>query len=128
KFKDACGTSMTSTDEQAIQEALQIIVLVLAPIVPHFSHSLWHYLGHDGAVMDAQWPLVDPAALKQDTVLIVVQVNGKLRAKLDVAKDIAKADLEALAMADEAVIRFTETGTVRKVIIVPGKLVNIVVN
>jgi leucyl-tRNA synthetase len=128
KFKDACGISMTSTDEQAIQEALQIIVLVLAPIVPHFSHSLWHYLGHDGAVMDAQWPLVDPAALKQDTVLIVVQVNGKLRAKLDVAKDIAKADLEALAMADEAVIRFTETGTVRKVIIVPGKLVNIVVN
>ena len=128
KFKDASSNNASNADELVVQEALEVIVLVLAPIVPHFSHSLWHYLGHDGAAIDAQWPKVDPAALKQESALVVVQVNGKLRAKLEVAKDIGKAELEALAMADEAVIRFTETGTVRKIIIVPGKLINIVVS
>lgn len=127
KFKDACEKP-SNVDEQVIQEALEVIVLVLAPIVPHFSHALWHHLGHDGAVIDAVWPQVDAAALTQDTVLIVVQVNGKLRAKLEVERDISRTDLETLALADEAVIRFTETGTIRKVIIVPDKLVNIVVN
>jgi leucyl-tRNA synthetase len=127
KFKDASGES-NSVDGQVIQEALEVIVLVLAPIVPHFSHALWQHLGHTGAVIDADWPKVDATALTQDTVLIVVQVNGKLRAKLEVDKNIGKTELEALALTDEAVVRFTETGTIRKVIIVPGKLVNIVVN
>jgi leucyl-tRNA synthetase len=128
KFKDAASDKTVKADRQVIQEALEIIVLVLAPIVPHFSHSLWSHLGHDTPAIDAHWPKVDEAALKQDTVLIVVQVNGKLRAKLEVEKDISETDLEALALADETVIRFTETGTVRKVIVVPGKLVNIVVS
>ncbi len=127
KFKDASG-ELSSTDEQVIQEALEVIVLVLAPIVPHFSHALWNHLGHTGAIINADWPKVDTTALTQESVLIVIQVNGKLRAKLEVDKDIGKDELEALALADEAVIRFTETGTIRKVIIVPGKLVNIVVN
>ncbi len=128
KFKDAAGSNASTEDAKVIQEALEISVLVLAPIVPHFSHALWQHLGHAEAVIDANWPTLDKNALKQDSILIVVQVNGKLRAKLEVNKGISKAELEALALSDEAVMRFTETGTIRKIIIVPDKLVNIVVN
>jgi len=115
-------------DRLVVQEALEFSVLMLAPIVPHFSHAAWSHLGHDGAAMDARWPMVDSSALEQDSMLIVLQVNGKLRSKVEVPKDIAKSDLEELALSDEAIKRFTSEGTVRKVIVVPNKLVNIVVN
>ena len=115
-------------DQLVVQEALEFSVLMLAPIVPHFSHAAWSHLGHDGAAMDARWPMVDSSALEQDSMLIVLQVNGKLRSKVEVPKDIAKSDLEELALSDEAIKRFTSEGTVRKVIVVPNKLVNIVVN
>ena len=115
-------------DQLVVQEALEFSVLMLAPIVPHFSHAAWSHLGHDEAAMDARWPMVDSSALEQDSMLIVLQVNGKLRSKVEVPKDIAKSDLEELALSDEAIKRFTSEGTVRKVIVVPNKLVNIVVN
>ena len=115
-------------DRLVVQEALEFSVLMLAPIVPHFSHAAWSHLGHDGAAMDARWPMVDSSALEQDSMLIVLQVNGKLRSKVEVPKDIAESDLEELALSDEAIKRFTSEGTVRKVIVVPNKLVNIVVN
>ena len=115
-------------DRLVVQEALEFSVLMLAPIVPHFSHAAWSHLGHDGAAMDARWPMVDSSALEQDSMLIVLQVNGKLRSKVEVPKDIAKSDLEELALSDEAIKRFTSEGTVSKVIVVPNKLVNIVVN
>ena len=115
-------------DQLVVQEALEFSVLMLAPIVPHFSHAAWSHLGHDGAAMDARWPMVDSSALEQDSMLIVLQVNGKLRSKVEVPKDIAKSDLEELALSDEAIKRFTSKGTVRKIIVVPNKLVNIVVN
>ena len=115
-------------DRLVVQEALEFSVLMLAPIVPHFSHAAWSHLGHDGAAMDARWPMVDSSALEQDSMLLVLQVNGKLRSKVEVPKDIAKSDLEELALSDEAIKRFTSEGTVRKVIVVPNKLVNIVVN
>ncbi len=117
-----------ATDQQVIQEALETVTLMLSPIVPHFSHVAWNYLGHEEGAIDARWPEVDKTALQQDTVLIVLQVNGKLRSKIEVAKDISKEALEAAALADEAVQKFTAEGTVRKVIVVPGRLVNIVVN
>ena len=78
--------------------------------------------------MDARWPEVDETALTQSNVLIVLQVNGKLRAKIEVSKDLDKDALEALALENEAVKKYTDEGTVRKVIVVPGKLINIVVN
>ena len=115
-------------DQLVVQEALEIVTLMLAPIVPHFSHVAWNYLGHEGGAIDARWPTVDKSALQQDSILIVLQVNGKLRSKIEVAKDIAKDDLEKLALADEAVKKFTADGTIRKVIVVPGRLVNIVAN
>ena len=128
KFIDAQREPLSLHDKMVVQESLEIIIAVMAPIVPHFSHVLWQHLGHSGAVIDATWPVVDPTALTQDSILVVVQVNGKLRAKLEVAKDLTKQELETLALEDKTVTRFTNAGTIRKVIVVPGKLVNIVVN
>ena len=109
------------------QEALEIIVLVLAPIVPHVCHALWHALGHERAIVDERWPVVDTAALVQDTVELVVQVNGKLRGRIQVAAGADEATVRAAALGEEQVSRFVAGQPVRKVIVVPGKLVNIVV-
>jgi leucyl-tRNA synthetase len=110
-----------------VQEALEIVLLALSPVVPHFCHALWLHLGHANAIIDEPWPITDSSALIQDELQIVVQVNGKLRGKLDVARDIGKAALESMAMADPNVLKHIEGKTVLKVIVVPGKLVNIVV-
>ena len=110
------------------QEALEAAVLLLSPIVPHAAHALWHALGHDEAVIDAAWPAVDESALVKDTLEMVVQVNGKVRAKLTVPASADKESVEALAREEANVVRFTEGKTIRKVIVVPGKLVNIVAN
>ncbi len=110
------------------REALEAAVLLLAPIVPHVSHRLWRELGHAGAVIDAPWPEADPAALVRDSITLAVQVNGKVRAQLEVAVDIPRDELEARALAEDNVRRFTDGLSVRKVIVVPNKLVNIVAN
>ena len=127
-FANAHNVQDGGQNQAVFQEAAETIVLLLAPIVPHMSHVLWQHLGHEGAVIDVAWPVHDEGALVQDTITVVVQVNGKLRSKLDVASDISKQDMEALALADSNVQKFTEGNTVRKVIVVPGKLVNIVAN
>ena len=114
-------------DRQVMQEALEAAVLMLSPIVPHIAHSLWSALGHESAIADVQWPQADESALTADSVQIIVQVNGKLRARIEVAADADKAAVEAAALADENVQRFTEGKEPRKVIVVPGKLVNVVV-
>ena len=121
-------THNDTNDRLVIQEALETAILMLAPIVPHFCHALWIHLGHDEAVMDATWPQVDQSALTETSITVVLQVNGKLRDTVEVAKDISKDELEKLALDNEAVKRFTADGTIRKVIVVPGRLVNIVVN
>ena len=110
------------------REALETAVLVLAPVAPHICHELWQALGHTTPVLDAAWPVADNAALTKDSQTIVVQVNGKVRAKMDVPADIDKGALEQLALDNDNVQRFTEGQTVRKVIVVPNKLVNIVAN
>lgn len=109
------------------QEALDAVVSMLSPIVPHICHTLWHELGHTDLVIDAAWPQVDESALETDSLELVVQVNGKLRGKIEVARDADKASIEAAAQAEENVVRFIADKTVRKVIVVPGRLVNIVV-
>jgi leucyl-tRNA synthetase len=110
-----------------VQESLELVVLMLAPITPHISHTLWQALGHDEAVVNARWPEIDEAAMKQDKIELMVQVNGKLRSKIAVAADADQAAVEAVAFAEENVQRFTEGKEVRKVILVPGRLLNIVV-
>ncbi|RRJ85387.1 leucine--tRNA ligase [Aestuariirhabdus litorea] len=123
-------TRLADDDAQSravVQEALEAATLLLAPIVPHISHRLWQLLGHELAVIHAPWPQVDESALTRSRIEYVVQVNGKLRARIEVDADLDKASIEALAIADENVQRFTEGLTVRKVIVVPNKLINIVV-
>ena len=115
-------------DRALADEALRAAVLMLGPIVPHISHHLWRALGGEGDVMNAPWPVVDESALTRDSIDMVVQVNGKVRAQMTVAADADKPTVEALAVEQPNVMRFLEGVTVRKVIVVPGKLVNIVAN
>ncbi len=109
-----------------VREALESAVLMLAPIVPHASHALWSALGHSDPVLDSAWPNVDESALVKDSIEMVVQVNGKLRARLNGSADTSKEDWEKLALNDVNVQKFVEGKNIAKVIVVPGKLVNIV--
>ncbi|MFJ1574010.1 leucine--tRNA ligase [Pseudomonas sp. NPDC088322] len=118
----------TAQDRALLQEGLEAVTLLLAPITPHISHSLWQHLGHSEAVIDATWPSVDESALVQDSVTLVVQVNGKLRGQVEMPATASREEVEAAARANENVVRFTDGLTIRKVIVVPGKLVNIVAN
>ncbi len=108
-------------------EALEAMVLLLNPVVPHISHALWQVLGHAETVLEDQsWPKVDPAALVRDSVTLAVQINGKLRATIELAANASKEEAEAAARALPQVAHFLEGMSVRKVIVVPGKIVNIV--
>jgi leucyl-tRNA synthetase len=120
-------TDSSANGRSVVQESLEASVLLLAPIVPHICHELWQQLGHETALIDESWPQVDEAALVQDLVEIVVQVNGKLRGRIEVAADAGKETIAELALADENVQRFIADKAVRKTIVVPGRLVNVVV-
>ena len=109
------------------QEVFDNMTLMLAPIIPHICHRLWRDLGHDSVLVDHPWPEVDETALVQDSIEMVIQVNGKLRGRMQVGADADRAACEAAALASEQVQRFIGDGEIRKVIVVPGKLVNIVV-
>jgi leucyl-tRNA synthetase len=108
------------------QEALEFAVLTLSPIVPHICHTLWLALGHQEAVLDMRWPKPDDTALKQDNLEIVVQVNGKKRCEVMVPAVADEAMVREIVLADECVQRYVAGKPVKKVIVVPGKLVNIV--
>ena len=114
-------------DARVVHEALTSAVLLLAPIVPHISEALYTALTGN-RILTAAWPKVDEAALARDEIDIVVQVNGKVRAKMAVSADASKDAIQEAALAHENVLRFTEGVTVRKIIVVPGKLVNVVAN
>ncbi|MFD2681658.1 leucine--tRNA ligase [Bacillus seohaeanensis] len=110
------------------KEYMEGFVKLLAPIAPHIAEELWSKLGHEGTISYAKWPTYDESKLVDNEVEIVLQINGKVRTKLTVARDIGKEDLEKIAMEDETIQSQIEGKTVRKVIAVPGKLVNIVAN
>ena len=109
------------------REALEPLVLMVAPLAPHLAEELWSRLGHDGSLAHGPFPVADPAYLVEDTVEYPVQVNGKVRSRISVAADAAADVVEAAALADEKVAGFVEGRTPKKVIVVPGRLVNIVV-
>lgn len=111
-----------------LKEAVESIIRMLAPFVPHFAEEIWAALGHAGGIDGAGWPTYDPAATVDEELLIVVQVNGKLRGKLTVPAAAVEGMVKEMALADSKVRSFLEGKTVRKVIYVPGKLVNIVVS
>ena len=120
---------ISDEDKSVMQEALRAVILMLTPITPHLCHHLWQAVGGSKVnVEDAQWPEVDQSALIEDEKLIIVQVNGKLRAKITVAAQATKEEVETLGLSNEAVLKFTDGKTIRKVIYIPGKLLNIVAN
>ncbi|MEO5813420.1 MAG: leucine--tRNA ligase [Rhodanobacter sp.] len=120
-------TDQTDQGRAVRHEALEAMVLLLNPVVPHISHALWQVLGHAPTVLEDQaWPQVDAAALVRNTLKLAVQINGKLRATIELAADASKDDAQALALAQPQVAHFLEGLSVRKVIVVPGKIVNIV--
>ncbi len=111
-----------------VREVIENIVLLLSPIVPHITQQLWNELGHDELLADKKWPVCDESALKRDEIELVVQVNGKLRSKINVAANADNETIEALALKDKKIVANIEGKTVSKVIVVPGRLVNIVAN
>ena len=122
RFEDSSDAGRTVE-----REALEAVVVMLSPMTPHICHALWRELGHETALIDQRWPEFDESALELDMIELVVQVNGKLRGRVSVPTDADKTAIEELAVADENVQRFVDGKDIRKVIVVPGRLVNIVV-
>jgi len=120
----------TAAGQIAMIESFGILLRVLYPATPHLTHTLWKELGYankQGDLLDAAWPTVDPKALVQDELELVLQVNGKLRGAIRVPAAADKAQIEAIALASEDALKFTNGATPKKVVVVPGRLVNIVV-
>jgi leucyl-tRNA synthetase len=117
----------TSQFPAVMKEALQSVVLLMAPFVPHITEELWQRLGNASPLTQSVWPGYDQEAVVDEELLVVVQVNGKLRSKITVAAGTSEEELKALALADEKIVAFIDGQTVRKVICVQGKLINIVV-
>ncbi len=115
-------------DHAIMREGIETAALLLSPIVPHITDALWKELGHNEPLINAVWPKSDPDALEQSEIEMVIQVNGKLRSKITVAKTADQKQIEALAINDENIKRNIEGKTVRKIIVIPGRLVNIVVS
>jgi len=133
KMLNALEELKTGANAHAVsvaREGIFILIRMLYPVAPHIAFQLWDELGFaklHGEIMDTPWPKVDEAALVQDEVQIVVQVNGKLRGQISVRADASKEIIEALALADEGVAKHTDGKPIKKVIVVPGKLINVVV-
>jgi leucyl-tRNA synthetase len=118
---------VSDTGRALVQEALDAVALMLAPIVPHICQEIWQALGHAEAVVDCAWPVVDTTALVRDSIELVVQVKGKMRGKVSVAADADEDTIREAALREPNVQKHIEGQTLRKVIIVPGRLVNLVV-
>jgi leucyl-tRNA synthetase len=110
-----------------VAESLGILLRLLSPIVPHITQALWKELGYGDDILEAPWPEVDESALVQDEIELVIQVNGKLRGNLRVAKDTDRATLEMFALAHEAVQKHLAGAVPKKIVVVPGRLINVVV-
>jgi leucyl-tRNA synthetase len=133
KLANAMGSHLEGASEPVAREALRTLLVLLAPFAPHLAEELWHRLGanpegNDGAgsIHRQRWPEVDQAALQRSTIELVIQVKGKVRGSLEVPADADAATLEQLALASEVAQRWLEGRPPRRVIVVPGKLVNLV--
>ena len=122
-------TSFSQKDENpgVMREALESLVRLLTPFVPHICSELWETMGHSQKLEQVGWPEYDDQALVEEEVLVVVQVNGKVRGKVKVPAEASEDQVKEAALSEQNVQRFTEGKTVRKVIVIPGKLVNVVV-
>ena len=110
----------------ALREAAELLARIAAPMVPHLAEECWAILGHDGLVAEAPWPVPETALLLEETVTIAVQVNGKRRDELTIARDAAKEDIEAAALKLDNVVRAIGGRKIKKVVVVPQRIVNVV--
>ncbi|VGO16986.1 Leucine--tRNA ligase [Pontiella desulfatans] len=124
KISDASSTSAKAV----FRDAMVNVVLLISPFAPHIAEELWVELGHEAGIMNADWPTVNEEALKRDELDMAVQVNGKVRDQIKVSATASKEEIEAAAMASEKIQTWLEGKTIRKVIVVPGRLVNIAVS
>lgn len=118
----------TPEGREALSSAVATVLTLLYPITPHLCEELWEDLGHGDSLAGESWPQWQESALKRDVVTVVIQVNGKLRGKIEVPADASREEVEKLALRDEAVARHIGELTVRKIVVIPGKLVNVVAN
>jgi len=121
----AWGTPATAG---ALREAVELLLHMLSPFAPHVAEELWRRVGNDDLLCTRRWPEADPAAAREDTVVLVVQVNGKVRSRLTVAAGAGEDEVRALAMADPRVLEHTAGKEIRKTVYVPGKLFSLVAN
>ncbi|SIS49938.1 leucine--tRNA ligase [Paracoccus saliphilus] len=124
ELANAVGKSKAGGESR--RAVLRIMAQLMAPMVPHMAEDIWAMAGGQGMVVDTDWPKADPAMLEDDTVTLPIQINGKRRAEISVAKDMPKDQIEALVLADDTVRRFLDGATPKKLIVVPGRIVNVV--
>ena len=110
-----------------MKEAIRTLAQLMSPMTPHIAEEVWTYQGGAGLCTQAAWPKADPALLIDDTVTLPIQINGKRRAEISVPKDMAAGEIEKLALADEDVVRFLAGQPVKKIIVVPGRIINVVI-
>jgi leucyl-tRNA synthetase len=126
-FTEGQRTAPTPQGAAVAGEAIQALVVLLSPFAPHTAEELWERYGHTGGLSAARWPIVDEAAARAEQLVVPVQINGKVRARLAVSADVTDADLERLAVADPAVLLHLAGKTVKKVVVAPGRrLVSVV--
>jgi leucyl-tRNA synthetase len=121
------GKSQELAARWAQREAIEALIIMIAPMMPHLAEEAWHTLGGSGLVADAAWPTADAALLVEDTITIAVQLNGKMRATLDIARDQAEDEVRAAALALDKIVQAVGDKAVRRVIVVPNRIVNVVV-
>ncbi|TNF36591.1 MAG: leucine--tRNA ligase [Gammaproteobacteria bacterium] len=127
KMLNTLNDSASSNGSAVLHEGMSILLRLLSPVAPHITHSLWRELGYGDDILHAAWPQVDESALVRDSIELVVQVNGKLRGKIEVPASADKASIEQLAQENDNVKSFIEGKAIKKIIVVPGRLVNLVV-
>ncbi|MGR3570625.1 leucine--tRNA ligase [Brevirhabdus sp.] len=123
----ANAIAKSSAPAAAKRRAMRVMAQLMSPMTPHLAEEIWHTLGGEGLVAQAPWPQPDPALLVDDKVTLPIQINGKRRSEIQVAKDLPKEEVEKLALANDAVIRALDGGQPRKLIVVPGRIVNVVI-
>jgi leucyl-tRNA synthetase len=125
-LREGTGGAATLASKAALREAAEILVRIVAPMMPHLAEESWVILGRKSLVAEEPWPRPDPALLVEDTVTIAVQVNGKRRDELTIARDAAKEDIEAAALKLDNVVRAIGGRKIKKVVVVPQRVVNVV--
>jgi len=128
------GTSLSAealakaeNQKPEMREAIEAVVILLAPFVPHIAEEMWERLGKSGSVFNSKWPKYEPEALSQDNIIMVVQINGKVRARVEVSSDISEEEIKRLILDDPVVDKWIEKKPIKKFIIVRGRLVNLVI-